>query len=290
VGEVDVWSNEISARDRALHLGGINTARIRGNQMVTSGGSYVLYQDSGALTEGTQEIFNNYIRGVSSQDVVHLRRSQNAKVYHNTIINDSAVVSSNGLNQVSPNPGLDFRNNICVANGGTAARFYGTADLFALAANIYNSTFGAPVLLDNSPISSLAAYQSAFGDMSSLYTDPLLEEDSYVLQAGSPAINAGVAIAEVPLDINGFLRELPDIGCYEYHVLTLAAPQNLSLTKTYDALTLSWDEVPGADHYIIYSANSPDATSWDQEVSQSHVLSLSPGSALRFFKVSAVSE
>lgn len=288
VGAVDICSNEISARDRGMHLESVNAARIRGNQMVTSGGNYVLYHNTGVLSTGIQEIYNNYLRGVAMQDVLFLSRIQNAKIYHNTIINEHGFTGSKGFNQAAQNPGLDFRNNICVANGGTAARFYSTDDIAALAANIYFSLGVVPVLLNTNPIADLAAYRSTFGDMSSMYTDPMLEADSFILQNGSPAINAGVAIPAVPFDINGTLRELPDIGCYEFILLSLDIPQNVRIINVDGALQLTWDPVPGANLYTIYFADTPDAVHWDAISMPGTTMNLNPTVHSRFFKVRAL--
>lgn len=289
IGAVDVFSNEISARDKGLHLGSINTARIRGNQMITSGGNYVVYHNSGTLTTGTQEIYNNYFRGVAMQDVIYLSRVQNAKIYHNTIINASSFAASRGLNHAGQNSGLDIRNNIVMANGGIAARYYNTADITALIANIYYSTSGVPVMLNTTPIADMATYQNTFGDVSSLYTDPMLEANSFVLQNGSPAINAGVALTEVPFDINGTLREQSDIGCYEYILLALDSPENVRIITVDGGLQLTWDPVPGADLYTIYFADTPDATHWDAISMPGTVMNLNPTVNARFFKVKAIS-
>ncbi len=288
LGAVDVFSNEISARDKGLHLDSINAARIRGNQMVTSGGSYVLYHNSGTLTTGTQEIYNNYLRGVSNQDVIFLSRVQNAKIYHNTIINASSFAASRGLNHAGQNSGLDIRNNIVMANGGIAARYSNNDGIAALAANIYYSTSGVPVMLNTTPIADLATYQNTFGDVSSLYTDPMLEANSFVLQNGSPAINAGVALTEVPFDINGTLRELSDIGCYEYNSTALIIPQNVRIIQGAEYYSLVWDEVPGADTYMVYYGSSPDAASWQGIPVQNTYIILDMASPARFFKVSAI--
>lgn len=290
LGAVDVFSNEISARDKGLHLDSINAARIRGNQMVTSGGSYVLYHNSGTLTTGTQDIYNNYLRGVSNQDVIFLSRVQNAKIYHNTIINASSFAASRGLNHAGQNSGLDIRNNIVMANGGIAARYSNNDGIAALAANIYYSTSGVPVMLNTTPIADLATYQNTFGDVSSLYTDPMLEANSFVLQNGSPAINAGVALTEVPFDINGTLRELSDIGCYEYINPALIIPQNVRIIPSAGYYTLVWDEVPGADSYMVYYGSSPDAASWQGIPVQNTYIFLDMEPSATFFKVSAVNE
>jgi len=290
IGAVDIWNNDVSARDRALHLASTNTARIRGNQMVTSGGEYVLYHNSSTLTTGTQEIYNNYLRGVSNQDAIFLSRVQNARIYHNTIINESASTASKGFNHTAQNSGLDFRNNIVMANAGTAARFNSTNDITALAANIYYSTSGAPVMLNTTPIADLATYQGTFGDISSMYSYPLLDDASFVLQIGSPAINAGVTLAEVPFDINGTLRELPDIGCYEYIDPALIIPQNVRIVQSEGYYSLVWDEVPGAASYIVYCGSSPDAASWQAIPVQNTYIFLDMEPSATFFKVSAVNE
>lgn len=287
LGAVDVFSNEISARDKGLHLGSINTARIRGNQMITSGGNYVVYHNSGTLTTGTQEIYNNYFRGVAMQDVIYLSRVQNAKIYHNTIINASSFAASRGLNHSGQNSGLDIRNNIVMANGGIAARYYNTADITALITNIYYSTSGVPVMLNNAPIADLTAYRSTFGDVSSMYTDPLLVPGSYTLLNDSPAIDAGVVILDITHDIDGRLRQLPDIGCAEYVLLVLDTPQNLQISRSGEMLMLSWDAVPGAEYYLVYSSTNPDSAAWTEQLVSENFIEINPSVPACFYRVKA---
>ena len=69
------------------------------------------------------------------------------------------------------------------------------------------------------------------------YTDPKLVSPSTYdshLQAGSPAIDAGVILTEVTIDLDGIIRPQGvffDIGAYEYPttVAAPAAPTNLQV-------------------------------------------------------------
>ncbi|MDZ4122075.1 MAG: right-handed parallel beta-helix repeat-containing protein, partial [Candidatus Cloacimonadaceae bacterium] len=290
LGSVLVRNNEIASSNTGLHLQSVNSARIHANKVITSGGNYVLYHNTGTPATGIQEIYNNYLRGSAMQDVIFLSRIQNVKIYHNTIINEHGFTGSRGLNQSGQNPGLDFRNNICVANGGTAARFYSTDDIAALATNIYYSVSGVPVFLDSTPIADLASYSSTFGDFSSMYTDPLLVPDSYLLQNGSPAIDAATPLAAVIYDIDDIQRDVPDIGCAEYIQLGLEAPQNLRIVKDESGLFLMWDVVAGATSYKIYSSSDPYTQGWSEHSVQNILWEINPISASRFYRVSAITE
>lgn len=287
LGGAEIWNNEIDARYQALYLRNVIQADVRANKLTTTGGSYVLNHSIGQATTTSQKIYNNYICGNADQAALYLSVA-NAQVYHNTIVNTNSSASSRAFKQASQSSGLDFKNNICQAGPGLAANFYSTAHISAIAANIYNSTTGTPVMLGSTPLADIAAYQSTMGDLSSLYTGPMLVPESYLLTASSPAINAGVSLGEVPFDIDGNLRELPDMGCSEFSVLALDAPQNLQLLWQEDVLTLSWDAVPLATGYLISVSETPEFGSYTQHESPINTFSLSPVGSRLFFRVVAV--
>jgi hypothetical protein len=134
----------------------------------------------------------------------------------------------------------------------------------------------------------ITAYQSATMDNNSLYADPLLQTGEYALQSGSEAIDAGVLLPDVLVDIEGNLRNLPDIGCYEYINPALIIPQNVRIVPSAGYYTLVWDEVPGAASYIVYCGNNPDAASWQAIPVQNTYIFLDMEPSATFFKVSAV--
>ncbi|MDD4806737.1 MAG: hypothetical protein PHO35_08140, partial [Candidatus Cloacimonetes bacterium] len=118
--------------------------------------------------------------------------------------------------------------------------------------------------------------------------DPLLQTGEYVLQSSSEAIDAGVLLPDVLVDIEGNLRNLPDIGCYEYNSTALIIPQNVRIIQGAEYYSLVWDEVPGADTYMVYYGSSPDAASWQGIPVQNTYIILDMASPARFFKVSAI--
>ncbi|MBP7117832.1 MAG: hypothetical protein KBB33_05795, partial [Candidatus Cloacimonetes bacterium] len=86
----------------------------------------------------------------------------------------------------------------------------------------------------------------------------------------------------------GTLRELSDIGCYEYNSTALIIPQNVRIIQGAEYYSLVWDEVPGADSYMVYYGSSPDAASWQGIPVQNTYIILDMASPARFFKVSAI--
>lgn len=286
---VDIWGNEIASRNRSLHLQNVDAASMRSNKIFTSAGDYVLYNSSSSATTGTQEIFNNYLRGNVSH-IAYLRQISNAKIYHNTFINDNTSSTSTAFMEAASLNNLDFRNNICQAEAGIAAYFALGSDPAHLSNNLYWSGGSCPVKVDLTTLNDLTSYQSLTGDFSSLYADALLNQNSYLLTASSPAINAGTTLMEVPFDIDGNLRELPDIGCSEFLAIALDPPQNLRLAWQEDLLTLFWDTVPGATSYRISVSESPDFTNFNQYNSPINSYSLNPVSPRLFFRVVAVQD
>lgn len=142
-------------------------------------------------------------------------------------------------------------------------------------------------MLNNAPIADLTAYRSTFGDVSSMYTDPLLVPGSYTLLNDSPAIDAGVVILDITHDIDGRLRQLPDIGCAEYVLLVLDTPQNLQISRSGEMLMLSWDAVPGAEYYLVYSSTNPDSAAWTEQLVSENFLEINPSVPACFYRVKA---
>lgn len=94
-------------------------------------------------------------------------------------------------------------------------------NIFSNESDNYAIEAGAPVVVsvggNLSHDESLAAYFTATNDLNS--ANPLFvdEETDFHLQAGSPAINKGIAAGAPTKDITGANRVgLPDMGCYEF--------------------------------------------------------------------------
>ena len=284
----EISQNGISATNRGVMLSGINTLNLDGNRIYCATGIDNVVISSNNGTSGEQRIVNNFILATRNRGL-NLITINNAQVFHNTVVTTGTSGTAAFLLQ-SGCSGAQIRNNIFHANSGTAAQYAVLTDLAALSTNLYHSASAAPVKLGSTPLADLQEYFAATSDNSSMYGDPLLDTGTYYTRAASPGINHGVDIPGLAYDIEGHLRTLPDIGCYEYVALALATPQNLRISRSDNVTTLSWDEVPDADYYIVYVSDAPDSDTWSQIPSQAPSLVLDSSPAARFYKVSAVNE
>jgi parallel beta-helix repeat protein len=156
------------------------------------------------IASGENNLFYNNIVDKNTGigvTVAYTNGSRNNQLYNNTVFGNSG----SGIEIFDSAPQTVVRNNIVYGNGGTIA------DWGAVGTVLSNN----------------------------LTTDPKFVNPSahdFLLQEGSPAIDAGVMVSAVTTDIIGVPRPqggIYDIGAYEYHkgVAPLAVPSNLRLVK-----------------------------------------------------------
>lgn len=281
-----------SFRYMGLNLSyGKNNLKIERNRIMGSGVQALLISQH---TSGVSSplIANNFlqINSASQCSALVLESSNALRLYFNTISNRSsnsasvALYLSSGVNQA------DMRNNILFANGGKALHITTLASLNSLDHNLFYSAANTAINNNGSLINSLGAWTAATGDNSSIFANPLLTDDSYTLASNSPAINAGIDLAGFAADINGQVRSLSDIGCFEYFGTFLNTPANLQISydEVNNEIVLSWNEVSGATAYKVYYASTPDALAWSiLQVSNPEARFIA-GSNAKFFKVTAI--
>lgn len=164
--------------------------------------------------------YNNIVYGQPNGINVGFFNSTNSKVYNNTIYNNS----TNGILIFASSSTAIIRNNIAYSNGTNI--------------NNYNTT-GGTTQSNNLTTSNPLFVNAGTGD--------------FHLQAGSPAIDAGVVLSEVPRDFDDGVRPagtVYDIGAYEYGSSIgppppdpPAAPSGLSVTVLSDAqLRPAWTD------------------------------------------------
>jgi hypothetical protein len=172
-------------------------------------------------------LYNNHASGISLYAIDGAHGSSNNKVYNNTIVmapNARFVVNipDDGGGKAAP-VGNVLANNILY----TPDSFHGSVLIAKPSVSGFHSDDNVVVghFSDdggNTSI-SLAKWQALGFDVHSkvatpaqLFVDPV--HFNYQLKPGSPAIDAGVALPEVPVDILGVARPQGlayDIGCYE---------------------------------------------------------------------------
>jgi len=186
--------------------------------------------------------------------------SSRNKVYNNTVVMAPngrwvVLVSTGDLSKPSP-AGNEIRNNILytdrLARGSIS--IYSPAETPIVSDdNIVVDRFSAD---DEASIITLAAWQALGFDLRSrtatldeLFVDAA--NNDYRLKAGSPALDAGASLADVPEDLLGTARPQGsgwDIGCYEEPSSALVAGPVTGLRFT-ERATMVWDPAANATVY-----------------------------------------
>ena len=174
-------------------------------------------------------LYNNHASGISLYAIDGAHGSSYNKVYNNTIVmapNSRFVVNIPDDGSAPAPVGNVVENNILY----TPDSFHGSILIASSSVSGFHSDYNVVVnhFSDdggNTSI-SIAAWQSLGFDGHSivsapanLFVDPA--HFNYKLKPGSPAIDAGVFLPDVTVDINGVTRPQGlayDIGCYELKV------------------------------------------------------------------------
>ncbi|MBN1675057.1 MAG: right-handed parallel beta-helix repeat-containing protein [Kiritimatiellae bacterium] len=182
----------------------------------TSGGGY--YVDMIIWEEGSNRIYNNVFHGEGKRRGISLN-SPNNLVYNNTFVDAAAGIQFYG--QYGRKAGNRVCNNIFLGCAGPFVVWPTNALPQTLDHNLYYSTDGPPQWQrDGVTYTEFSEYQRAAGETHSRHADPMLAGPAEPRpQPGSPAIDRGLALAEVTADIEGVRRPqgaAHDIGAYEF--------------------------------------------------------------------------
>ena len=172
-------------------------------------------------------LYNNHASGISLYAIDGAHGSSNNKVYNNTIVmatNSRFAINipNDGGGKKAP-AGNIVKNNILYtpdASEGSVLIATASVEGFQSDYNVVVNRFSAN---NDSSVISLAKWQAHGYDLHSIISTPAqlfvdAAGNNYQLKSGSPAINAGTTLSDVPTDILGVKRPQGagyDIGCYE---------------------------------------------------------------------------
>lgn len=183
-------------------------------KMTVRSGRETYYLDIIAWGQGRHRIFNNVFFGDNKRGGVSLNSVDN-QVYHNTFVG-----STFGIGFHDGKPGNVITNNIILDATRTFVIWPAKAGAQTLDHNLYFNTAAPPRWEhEGGSFKSLDAWRKASDEKQALYADPKLAgpADAHLRQ-GSPAIDAGAVLKEVPPDIAGTRRPQgggSDPGAYE---------------------------------------------------------------------------
>lgn len=172
-------------------------------------------------------LYNNHASGISLYAIDGAHGSSNNNVYNNTIVmapNSRFVINipSDGGGKAAP-VGNVVENNILY----TPDSFHGSVLIAKAKVSGFHSDYNIVVnqFSDNNGNTSisLAKWQALGYDLHSIIATPVQlfvnpASNNYQLKPGSPAVDKGTALTDVPTDILGVKRPQGtawDIGCYE---------------------------------------------------------------------------
>jgi hypothetical protein len=172
-------------------------------------------------------LYNNHASGISLYAIDGAHGSSNNKVYNNTIVmapeSRFAINIPDDGGGKQPPVGNRIENNILYTPDtaeGSVLIAVASVEGFHSDYNVVVNRFSAN---NDSSLISLAKWQALGYDLHSIVSTPAhlfvdAAANDYRLKSGSPAINAGTTLTDVPTDIVGVKRPQGgayDIGCYE---------------------------------------------------------------------------
>jgi len=198
--------------------------------------------DSGNLHCGDDSaIYNNKIHHNHGDGGATINYSDNMQFYNNLIYNNDNYGASFSYGN---SDNVQIYNNTIYNNGGSAlglgSNCHGCESALTNAKVRNNIFYGHPfdgvrleggttgVTYSNNLCSSLQNGCTVTG--APMFTNP--GGFDFTLQAGSPAIDAGISLSTVPTDFSGISRTQGtgyDIGAYEYQGFQLPAPKTLRI-------------------------------------------------------------
>ncbi|MBN1675055.1 MAG: DUF1565 domain-containing protein [Kiritimatiellae bacterium] len=173
------------------------------------------YTDMIIWEEGGNSVYNNVFYGEGKRRGISLNSPSNL-VCHNTFVDVTAAIQFH-----TGKRGNRVFNNLFLGGAPGFLVWPTNALPQTLDYNLYYQPVeDARWQRDGSTYTVFSAYQQAAGETHSLCADPRLAgaADAH-LTAGSPAIDNGAALPEVPVDIDGLPRPCGaawDIGAYEF--------------------------------------------------------------------------
>jgi parallel beta-helix repeat protein len=232
-----------------LTAGGVQANQFLNNRVHDNGRhaqlTHGFYIDSSGNTISGNTVYNNAAWGIQIYGSDNL--PSNNLITKNTVYNNTRLGNGGGIVLSSGSANVAYNNIIYGNNGGYAVEisFGGGPSNTRVENNTISNQYGIDIgsdasgtLVQNNIVSGSNANISNQGKASTVSSNfvgnPLfvnVASANYHLQATSPAIDAGITIAEVSTDFDGITRPQGaayDIGAYEYATLSRPkAPQNV---------------------------------------------------------------
>jgi parallel beta-helix repeat protein len=208
----------------------VQYATVEGNTIWnngTAGGSGINCDGVDDSLISNNLLYNNYASGISLYAIDGAHGSSNNKVYNNTIVmapNSRFVINipNDGVGKKAPVGNIIENNILYTPDASEGSVLIATASVAGFHSD-YNVVVNRFSTNNDTSVISLAKWQAHGYDLHSiistpaqLFVDPAV--NNYQLKPGSPAINAGTTLSDVPTDILGVKRPQGagyDIGCYE---------------------------------------------------------------------------
>lgn len=218
-------------------------------------------------------LYNNHASGISLYAIDGAEGSSRNKVYNNTIVmavDGRWCINIPAAAEGQPDPvGNKVKNNILYTPHtfrGSIATYSNSVSGFESDYNIVVNRFSIDEGDTNMALTAWRAFgydlHSTISTPGALFVNPASD---FHLIAGSPAVDAGTSLAEVPQDLEGTPRpqgSVYDIGCFERSQCTLSlSPGSAAFTRNGGSATITVTAPAGCNWTAVSNAGFINVTS-----------------------------
>ena len=220
----------------AINLDGVDNSIIRNNLIYNEPcqGISNFREDGGGGSNNNKILNNTLVMAFGARHALKFRNgSINGYVRNNILIQQDSAGVAFAFDEASMT-GINSNNNIIINTGtaNNAIEYYSSGMTVTGSLAAWQTSSGQDA--NSIPVTDT----SAANILAKIFTNPSTTPATanYSLLANSPAVDAGINVADAVTDINGNPRPAgvrTDIGAYEYgaDVAAMPIPQNVTITK-----------------------------------------------------------
>ena len=268
--DLNIMENTSASDGGAMHLTGcdslsITNTRICGNQSTESHAGAIKLAYTGLFIYNAIICDNHVLSSARNGGAFYMNNASAARIINSTIQGNSTTGHGSAF-YITSSSNLEIYNCIVADNYDAETVYVAGTNTFA---SNYSDYFGndEPLFYNCNDSLGVITGTNYNGDscdyFSNIFLDPeFMTTEDFHLFFTSPCIEAGTpdttGLHIPPLDLDSNPRiygDIIDMGAYEFQgIMELPVPENIVIIITDTEVIISWDAVPHATSYQVYSS------------------------------------